>query len=194
MNKIATIAGLAVSTSTMTASAAILLQVNLGFTNQITITATTGHSAISIAGSDSTGFLLADFFNDPTSSFNYTGGGGFSSSANPSDGSPNLFNGAANVGLNIWDWTVDPVVNFIAGAVAFSGSATWVVDPADYARMLGGNTVGDIYFPADTDDDIIGGPLLQRGDAGILGTWEVVPAPSGMALLGLGGILAGRRR
>lgn len=194
MNKIATIAGFAVAATTMTTSAAVLLSVDLGNTNQITITATNGLSAISVSGSDFIGVLLADFFNDPSSSFNYTGDGSFSSSANTSDGSPNLFNGAVDFGLNIWSWSNEATTSFTAGSVAFAGSATWSLSAVDYANMLAGNTVGDIYFPASTDADIAGGPLLQGGSPGIIGNWTVVPAPSSLALLGFGGIAAGRRR
>ena len=55
-----------------------------------------------------------------------------------------------------------------------------------YADMLAGAGSGDIYAPADTDDDI--------PSAVVIGTYNVVPAPSAMAVLGLGGLVAGRRR
>lgn len=53
--------------------------------------------------------------------------------------------------------------------------------------MLAGTTSGDLYFPADSADDIAAGAV-------VLGTWNVVPAPSAMALLGLGGLVTTRRR
>ncbi|MBL4809903.1 MAG: PEP-CTERM sorting domain-containing protein, partial [Phycisphaerales bacterium] len=66
--------------------------------------------------------------------------------------------------------------------------ATWSgLDAGEYAAMLAGNISGDIYFNADTDNDIADGAVF-------IGTWNVIPAPGSMALLGLGGIVAGRRR
>lgn len=186
--KFAILAGLAVAATTMTASADLLLQVDLSVTDQLTMTATDGLSAATEAGSDSIGVLLADFFNDASfSSGDTLVSGDLTSAENSSDGTPDLFSSTSSFGLNFWSWTADASSTFTAGEVAFTGSATWSISSSVYAAMLAGNTSGDLYFPADTDDDIPG--------ATYLGTWEVVvPAPGAMALLGLGGIAATRRR
>jgi len=52
--------------------------------------------------------------------------------------------------------------------------------------MLNGNTSGNIYFPADSFDDI--------PTANLLGTWVVIPEPSTISLLGLGALALIRRR
>ncbi len=190
MKKIATIAGLAVAATAMTASADILLNVDLSVADQVTITATVGNSAADASGNSFTGYLLAGFFNDP--SYNADSGGNgvgnLTTSANASSGSPLLFSAWDSFGLNVWNFSADSSVGVTGGSQAFVGSATWSgLDSDEYAAMLAGNTSGDIYFNADTDNDIAGGAVF-------IGTWNVVPAPSSMALLGLGGIAAGRRR
>ena len=53
--------------------------------------------------------------------------------------------------------------------------------------MLAGNTSGDLYFPADTADDIANGATL-------IGQWRVVPTPGAVSLAGLCGVGALRRR
>ena len=188
MNKIATIAGLALAASAMTASADNLLLVDLSSTNQITISATGGLSAASVSVSNFTGWLLADFYSSTVHAglADSAVSGDLTVAGTTSDGSPDLFRGGVDAGLNVWSFSNDSGISFTAGAVAFTGSATWDVDAAMYADMLAGNSGGDIYAPADTDDDISGATLI--------GTWSVVPAPSSLALLGLGGIVAGRRR
>ncbi len=187
MNKIATIAGLAAAATAMTASADVLLNVDLSVVDTITITATSGNSAASVSGGDGIGVLLAGFFNDASFPvFDVLVSGDLTSAANVTDGTPNLFSSTSSFGLNIWSWTNDLTSVFTAGSTAFSGSGTWTVNSDQYAAMLLGNTNGDMYYEADDDTDI--------PNATFLGTWNVVPAPGSMALLGLGGIAAGRRR
>lgn len=188
--KIATIAGLAIAASGATAD--VLLEIDLSVANEVTISATSGLASVSASASNFTGFLLADFF--------ATAGGGFggvlaadagsdlTTFGNPSDGTPSGFVGASSVGLNIWSFSSDVTVDVVGGEQAFSGSATWTLDAAQYADFLGAATSGDIYFDADTDDDI------AAGGATLIGTYSVVPAPSALALLGLGGLTATRRR
>lgn len=77
-------------------------------------------------------------------------------------------------------------MTFTAGSLAFVGSATWSLDANEYADMLAGSMSGNIYFPADTVDDIAG--------ASVLGTYTVVPTPGVVALLGLAGLARSRRR
>jgi hypothetical protein len=165
-----------------------LLFVDLSVPNQITITATAGLSAATISGSDTTGFLLADFFSAAAvGSYGDTlVSGDLTSAANGSDGSPDLFTSSGNFGLNVWTYTNDATSDFTAGQVAFSGSGTWTLSATSYADALAGNTSGNIYFAADSDDDISGATLL--------GSWTTIPAPSSLALLGLGGVAAIRRR
>lgn len=167
-----------------------LLIVDLTVANQITISATNGASAASLSGGDTTGVLLADLLSAGTSNAisDVLVSGDITNVGNPSDGTPDLFYSTfgAGTGLNLWSWSSDTTVNFTAGSQAFSGSGTWNVSPAFYADMLAGNSGGTIYFPADTDDDIAG--------ATAIGTWNLIPAPSTAALLGLGGLAAVRRR
>ena len=186
MNKIALIAGLAVAA---TASADVLMNVDLSVVDQITITATDAASSADASGSDSTGVLLANFFNSAGPGIFSTGTGDLTAAGDSSDGTPGLFNSAftpsgGSFGLNFWTWTDDASAGFTNGSQAFSGSATWDIDSDDYAAALAGNTFGDIIAFADTDDD----------QGVVIGQWNVIPAPSAMALLGLGGIVAGRRR
>ncbi|MEM8758657.1 MAG: PEP-CTERM sorting domain-containing protein [Planctomycetota bacterium] len=164
-----------------------LLIVDLTVVDEITITSTAGLSAASVSGSDGIGFLLADFFNGGAGPGLFsTGTGDLTPAANTSDGSPVLFNFSSSVGLNVFSFTDDPDAIWNAGDQAFSGSATFSVDPAAYAAALAGNSSGTIFAIADSDDDIAG--------ASALGSWALIPAPSTAALLGLGGLAAARRR
>ncbi|MEM6331404.1 MAG: PEP-CTERM sorting domain-containing protein [Planctomycetota bacterium] len=190
---------LAAATMTPAAKADLLLTVDLSVINQITITATDGLSEITTSGSDTTGVYLDLFYGAGVA------GGGLGDSTlvagdltsflNTSDGSPLLFRSTfpdVDTGLNLFTFTDDLDAEFVAGTQAFSGSATYTLNADDYSDMLLGNTSGDVYFPADSDDDITG--LTP------LGTWEVVggviPEPttfalSAIGLIGLGGL---RRR
>ncbi len=191
MNKIAITATASLFALAGVAQADDLLIVDLSVVNQVTLTATSGASAITASGGDGIGVYLDNFY----------GGGGDSLSASlisgdltdagsASDGTPSLFRGGAgsDSGLNFWSWSSDSTVNFTAGQQAFVGSATWSLDANEYADMLAGSSSGNIYFPADTFDDIAG--------AGVLGTYRViVPAPAALPMLGLGlGAAALRRR
>lgn len=182
--KIALIAGAAISTG---AAAQDLLLVDLTVANEITITATSNAAAASATGSVFTGVLLENFYNSTTGSLaNNLVAGDLTTAANASDGSPSIFRGFGNSGLNIWSFSSDIDYDITAGSQAFTGSATWSLSAAEYADALAGSSSGDIYAPADTDDDIAGATLV--------GQYRVIPAPSAMALLGLGGLVAGRRR
>ena len=175
-----------VSTVAAGAQAQDLLLVDLTVANQLTITATGAAASASASGDDFTGILLAGFYNNVNAALPITAGtGNFSAFSGTSDASPSLFHGAGNAGLNIWDFHTGSF-SFTAGQTAFTGSATWSLSATDYADMVNGNQSGTIYSPADTDDDI---PFAVA-----IGTWSVVPAPSSLALLGMGGLVAGRRR
>ena len=175
---------------TAAVNAEVLLVVDLSVENEVTISATDGLSAATLSGSSFTGVLLGDFYSVAPGGFSgsvFLDSGDLTTAANPSDGSPSLFSDFASTGLNIWSFSTDTTVSFTAGAQAFSGSATWTLAAADYANMVAGNAFGDIYFPADSDDDIDGATLI--------GQWEVViPTPGALALLGVAGLVGTRRR
>ena len=192
MNKLAILAGLTVAASGAAAGSnlEILLEVDLSVENQVTISATDGLAAVSASASNFTGYLLADFFATQGAGFGGVLGadsGDLTTFNNASDGTPSGFVGGTSVGLNIWSFSSDSTVTVDAGAQAFVGSATWTLDAAQYADFLAGATSGDIYFGADTDDDIAAGAVL-------IGQYSVVPAPGALALLGMGGMVATRRR
>ncbi len=182
---IATIAGLATAASAQ----APLLLIDLSVTNQVTITATSAASAVTASGGDGIGVYFDNFYGGAGDSLSASYVSGMiTNTENPSDGSPSLFRGGSgsDSGLNLWSWSSDFTVTFTAGSQAFTGSGTWDLDANEYADMLAGNTSGALYFPADTADDVAGAVQL--------GTWAVIPAPSALAVLGLGGMVATRRR
>ncbi len=177
---------------TTAAQADELLIVDLSVVDQVTVNATAGLSAVDASGSDTTGIYLADFYTGPGVAVNIsTGTGDFTSAENLPDGSPGIFRSTSDVGtgLNIWTWTADNPATFTAGALAFTGSGTWSISSDQYMDMLASNASGNIYFPADTGDDI---PNAQ-----LLGTYSVVvpePAALSMIALGLGLVMLGRKR
>lgn len=172
-----------------TAQADDLLIIDLTVENQITITATDGLSAATVAGSDGIGIYFENFYGGAGDSLSASlVSGDLTNAENPTDNTPSLFRGGggSDPGLNLWSFSSDTTVTFTAGSVAFVGSATWNLDANEYADMLAGMMSGNIYFPADTFDDIDG--------ATVLGTYSVVPAPGVLALLGLAGVARSRRR
>jgi len=167
-----------------------LLCIDLSVTDQITILATDGLAAATVSGSNFTGVYFDNFYNGAGSSLSASlVSGDLTSAANPSDESPSLFRGGGgtDTGLNLWSFSTDSTVDFVEGDLAFVGSATWDLDSAMYNDMLNGNDMGDLYFPADTSDDV--------NDAFLIGTYKVVvPAPASLPLLGLGFAAMRRRR
>lgn len=166
---------------------AALLTVDLSTTNQITITATGEVSDATVSGSDGIGVYLDGFFSAfDVSVGDILVGGDLTSAQNTSDGSPDLFSFSTDpTGLNIFSYTDDLSSDFVAGSLAFAGSATWTVSAEAYAAALGGAASGLIYFPADD--------LTDLGSATVIGEWQktVVPVPAavwlfGSALAGLG--------
>lgn len=180
---VAALAGLAA-----VANAEVLLTVDISTPNQITINSTTGLSAASRSGSTGTGFYLANFFTaNQTLTSTLVPGGNLTTFNDPSDNTPAIFRGGAtDPGLNVWSYSTNATSSVTAGTQAFAGSGTWTVSPAVYASFLSANTSGTIFFPADTFDDITA--------ATAIGEYSVVPAPGAAAVLGLGGLLVGRRR
>jgi hypothetical protein len=168
-----------------------LLVVDLSVVNQVTINATNGLSAVNASGSDSTGVYFENFYGGPGGFLaDALVSGDLTNAENPSDGTPDLFRGSSgggDPGLNMWSWSSDSTVTFTARSRAFTGSATWTLSATEYAEMLAGNSSGNLYFAADTFDDI--------GSASLLGTYSVVvPAPGVISLAGLGLAGALRRR
>jgi hypothetical protein len=147
-----------------------LLIVDLSVSNQVTITSTDGASFSTVSGSDGTGFLLADFYSNagPEGVF-VTGSGDLTSATETSDGTPGIFRGDGDPGLNVWTYTDDPTSNFTAGELAFTGVGTWTLSEAQYNAMLTAPASGLIYFPADSSDDI--------DAASLLGTYGVTLPP-----------------
>ena len=187
-----TIALVAVAGLATVAAADDLLIVDLTVANEVTITATTGNSAVTASGPDITGVYFEGFYGGPGGSLSAPlVAGDITNFENAPDNTPALFRGGAgsDPGLNLYSWSTASTVTFTAGSQAFIGSGTWTLDPAEYADMLaGGVTSGNLWFPADTVDDI---PNAQQ-----LGTYRViVPAPGAFALLGAGlGLGMVRRR
>ena len=155
------------------ARAAVLLEVDLSVTNQITISATTGASSATTSGSTTTGFYLADFFGTNTLAAGTVGSttGDLTSASQGPDNSPLLFTlSGADRGLNVWSYTASLTTTFTAGSPAFTGSLTSIVPPDVYAAALAGPGAGDIYFAAEDATGITGATLL--------GTWSLVGGPS----------------
>lgn len=167
------------------ASAAILLQVDLSVDNTITITSTTEASLETVSGGVFTGVYLDGFYGPSpiTASPGATLiSGDLTTFLNPSNNSPALFRlGGDDPGLNIFAFSSDGTVDFVAGTQAFTGEATWTLTPESYAAMLNGSTSGDLYFPADDVSDL--------GSATLIGEWvvnsESISVPESSNLMGL---------
>jgi hypothetical protein len=177
-----------------TAQAADLLNVDLTVPNQITITALPGLSAVTASGSTTTGFYFQNFFSGTAivSGTALVGTANLTAASVASDGSPALFRATSGTdpGLNVWSYSATSPTTFTAGAVAFTGSATWSIPAAVYSAALAGSLGGNVYFPADDVSDL--------ASAVILGSYTVtaVPEPATVAMMGLGalGLLVVRRR
>jgi hypothetical protein len=171
------------------ANADDLLIVDLSVVDQVTITATDGLSAATVSGSDSIGVYFEGFYGVAGNSLNETlVSGDLTNAENPASNSPNLYRAGSgsDPGLNIYSWSSDSTVSFTMDSLAFVGSGTWDLDADDYADMLAGAVSGDLYFPADSEDDIAGATML--------GTYRVIPEPATLSLLGLLGLVVLRRR
>lgn len=184
----------------VSAKADILLVVDLSMTNQLTITATTEAAEISITGDDFfAGSYLENFFVAPGGSLaaasfspGVAGTGNLTVAGETATNSPGLLRvGGTDPGLNLLALADDLNSTFTAGATAFTGSATWTLTPDDYASALvGGDQVGNIFFPASSVGDISG--LTRIGQFSVVTT--AVPEPSSLAAIGLLGLVGIARR
>lgn len=178
------------------ASAVTLLTIDLSIQDQMTITATDGLADATITDSDQVGIYLAGIFGSAFEGpgvFGITVSGDLVSAQDAASGFPLLFaDTAGGEGLNIWNYANGDQSTFIAGEVAFSGSATWQLDPSNgaYQALLNGTRSGDIYFATFSDAGI--------PDAVIIGQWEVaaVPLPAAFWLFAtaLAGVSVLRRK
>lgn len=185
------LAAIAVTSMSAAANADDLLLVDLSVPNQITITATAGLAAATVSDTDNIGVYFREFFgaNTLAGSADTLVSGDLVSFGNTSDGTPDLFHFTNDPGLNFWSWTNDAASGFTMGSQAFSGSATWSITPASFSAYTANNPVGrtgDLFFPADSFDDIAG--------QGPIGTWRIVPTPGAASLMGIGLIASARRR
>ncbi|MGB6082646.1 T9SS type A sorting domain-containing protein [Moheibacter sp.] len=142
-----------------------LLIVDLTVENQVTITATTAASSATTSGSTFTGFILENFFSNAGTqaigTTTYVGTPTLTAASVPTDNSPSLFRGSnTDSGMNIWSYSTTATTTFTTGSQAFTGEATWSITPELYAAMLTAPSSGNIYFPADTSDDIPSATLL----------------------------------
>lgn len=170
------------------ASADTLLIIDISVANQVTISATSGLAQATASTSNFQGFLLADYFALPGQGLagNVMGFGNLTTTFNPADSSPSIFQGTTSRGLNIWSFSTDTNADVVAGTQAFTGSATFELTPTQYAGFLTAELGGDLYFAADSDDDL--------PQATLIGTYGVFPAPSTLATLPILLLTTRRRR
>lgn len=173
----------ACSLTLSSAHAALLLEVDLSVENTVTISSTDGKSLISASGADFIGVYLDGFFgtNSNAGIDDQLVSGNLVSANQTSDLTPILFRGGSeDPGLNIFGMTQSPNLSFTAGALAFVGEATWTIGEEAYKLAMNGAKSGNLFFPADTIDDL--------DNAFILGSWAVktvnaqVSEPSALAL------------
>ena len=184
------------------ARAGFILNIDLSTVNQVTISATTAVSLVSVSGNDYNGVYLKDIF--AAGALGYFDRSPIVGSSlvyfnATSNGSPGLYHDSSNDrGLNIYDMdngTPSPA-SFTTGVQAFKGSATWSLTASQYAVFLLAPKTGDVYAFAFEINDLNGGPKVigQYDVSGI----SAVPEPTSVAIFGLGGLgmvyLARRKR
>ncbi|MFM9115344.1 MAG: PEP-CTERM sorting domain-containing protein [Planctomycetota bacterium] len=180
-----------------TARAAVVLQVDLRTVDQVTFSAPTGLSSASISGSDNDfGVYLKDFLGGrffTTSSSQRVFGADLVYFNSTSGGSPTLYRGSSDPGLNMYgldNGTPNPA-SFTAGVQAFKGSATWLLTSSAYAVFLQAPTSGDVYAFAYQVDHLDGGPQVI-GQYSVV-TQSAVPEPTSMAIFGFGALVVAYR-
>lgn len=175
------------------AQANLLLDVDLSVENTITINALNGSALISETNGLFTGLYLDGFFGDSfTSSINDSLISSSITSANDTSGLFNdLFHFSNDAGLNLFSFD-GGTASFIADELAFVGTGTWTVSETAYQSALNGAQNGNLFFPADSIDDIAG--LSALGSWAISSSVEVA-APSTVLLfiLSLASVLFSRK-
>ncbi len=160
--------------------------------NTITITAMNGLASNGGSFSNFTGIYLESFFSDATTTLFGNGSGSTFSTANEPTAvdDPWVFRASGpDPGLNFYDFSTEDTVSVTAGTVPFVGTATWTLDPADFADFATASSSGNVWIGADDDGDLA--TAINIGTY----TMKVVPEPHSLALLGLGlGLVMLRKR
>lgn len=177
------VAGLAVSASAQ--QLPVLLIVDNSDPSNVVFTSTgnaaaVNDSSVSIVGGVSLLGLFAG------GGFNTNGsqvvGGDLSPSGNPGayDTILNDLGTLGTSGLNLWAVGVDGPQSFNTNDPAFTGSTS-------------GFDFGGVAFNA-SGDIIVGDTAGVPGSGAILGQWQLIPTPGAVALFGIAGLAATRRR
>lgn len=155
----------------LTSSADTVVTVDVSVPDQVTITSTDLPSAATVSGSDTIGVYLENFYSTRSAGL-FPGptlvSGSLTNFLNPADASPAIFrdDAASDRGLNFYSFSIDATVDFNTGTQAFSGTATWILEHPIWVEMQTTTTSGNVYFPADTIDDL--------PTAALIGTYTVI--------------------
>ena len=174
-----------------TASAEVLLTADLSVQNQLTLNATDGLSAATLAFADNRGVNFQGFGGD---TFTIKTGAGPITTANDSfqtgpatpDGTPQVSYTSTD-SLSLYNFTADDTNYLYQAQQAFLGSATFALSSSEYDALLASDRAGDLYVN------------LFNGDytnANLIGQYQVtVPEPASLLLLTAAGLpLLTRRR
>ena len=145
--------------------AQVLIEIDLSVENELTLNSTVEASAATVAGPTGIGFYMENFFagDDGTSGdFGILVVGDLTTFLNPPDNTPELFRFGGDPGLNVFAFSTDATSNFEAGTQAFTGAANFTITPDAYAELLTAPAQGDIFFPADSVDDLGGAMLIGQ--------------------------------
>ncbi len=160
--------------------------------NTITIEALDGLASAGGSFSTFTGIYLESFFTAATNSILDSTSGSTFSTANEGAATddPGIFRASGpDPGLNFYAFSSESTVSVTAGTVPFVGTASWTLDPADFADFATSASSGNVWIGADDDGDLA--TAINIGTY----TTKIVPEPHSLALLGLGlGLVMLRKR